>query len=323
MIEDDRIAAIGSGERRGTVIDAEGLVAVAGLRRHPLPRRLDRAARRRARRCSRPNVRQGITTSVAGNCGISPAPLGEVVPTAARSSGCCSSARSPASSAGAGSSVARVPATRSSGAGCRFNVAIFVGHSTLRATVLGELRAARRRRPSWREMGALLVEGLDDGAVGLSVGLEYFPGRYAGPSEVRGARARSRPRATALVAVHTRGISELFDPAMDEAIGFARASRCRLQLAHVNPMGRANWDAIDGCSRASTTPRAAGLDVGVRHRRLHRVDDDRVRGAAARRRRPRRRRGARAGAPTATAAATCASSSSARGPHGRRGSRAA
>jgi N-acyl-D-amino-acid deacylase len=48
---------------------------------------------------------------------------------------------------------------------------------------------------------------------------------------------------------------------MEEAIGFARASGCRLQLAHVNPMGRANWDAIDGLFASVDAARAAGLDL--------------------------------------------------------------
>ena len=46
----------------------------ARLRRHPLAPRLDRAAPARAELVA-PNVLQGITTAVAGNCGISPAPL--------------------------------------------------------------------------------------------------------------------------------------------------------------------------------------------------------------------------------------------------------
>jgi N-acyl-D-amino-acid deacylase len=143
--------------------------------------------------------------------------------------------------------------------GLPFNVALHVGHSTLRATVMGE--AQRAPTPTeLAQMAALLAEGLDDGAVGFSVGLEYFPGRYAGPSEIeelaRVAAARDR-----LVAVHTRGISELFDPAMDEAIGFAHASGCRLQIAHVNPMGRANWDAIDHLFARVDEARAGGLDV--------------------------------------------------------------
>ena len=119
---------------------------------------------------------------------------------------------------------------------------------------------ARRRRPSWRRWRRCSTRASRDGAVGLSVGLEYFPGRYAGPSEVE-ELARIAAARDALVAVHTRGISELFDQAIDEAIGFARASRCRLQLAHVNPMGRANWDAIDGLFARVDGARAAGLDV--------------------------------------------------------------
>jgi N-acyl-D-aspartate/D-glutamate deacylase len=67
--------------------------------------------------------------------------------------------------------------------------------------------------------------------------------------------------ADGLVAVHTRGISELFDHAMLEAIGFARESRCRLQISHVNPMGRANWDGIDGLFDEVDRARAGGLDV--------------------------------------------------------------
>ena len=75
VIEDDRIAAIGSGERRGTVIDAEGLVAVPGF--VDIHSHVDWIAPLAAGpELLQANVRQGITTSLGGNCGISPAPLG-------------------------------------------------------------------------------------------------------------------------------------------------------------------------------------------------------------------------------------------------------
>ena len=109
-------------------------------------------------------------------------------------------------------------------------------------------------------MTSLLEQGLRDGAVGLSAGLEYFPGRYAGTSELD-ELARANAAHDGLFAVHTRGISELFDEAMREAIGFARASGCRLQLSHVNPMGRANWDGIDGLFAEVDRATADGLDV--------------------------------------------------------------
>ncbi len=74
VLDGDRIASVGGSERRGTVIDATGLVAAPGfvdIHSHvdwivPLPTGAELLA---------PNVLQGITTAVAGNCGISPAPL--------------------------------------------------------------------------------------------------------------------------------------------------------------------------------------------------------------------------------------------------------
>ena len=76
MIEEDRIASVGLAASSGTVIDVAGLVVAPGfvdIHSHddwlaPLP---DGPA------LLGPNVQQGITTTVAGNCGISPAPLGD------------------------------------------------------------------------------------------------------------------------------------------------------------------------------------------------------------------------------------------------------
>ena len=256
VIEADRIAGIGSGERRGTVIDAEGLVAVPGF--VDIHSHVDWIAPLAAGPALlEANVRQGITTSVAGNCGISPAPLGSKFNRGAIEQMLL--VGSVTAELGWGWSSVREYLDELERRGLPFNVAIYVGHSTLRATVLGELRRAPTPT-ELVEMEALLVEGLEDGAIGLSVGLEYFPGRYAGPSEVEGL-ARIAASRDALVAVHTRGISELYDPALDEAIGFARASGCRLQLAHMNPMGRANWDAIDRLFASVDGARAAGIDV--------------------------------------------------------------
>ena len=256
VIEGDRIATAGGDERRGTVIDATGRIAAPGfvdIHSHldmivPLPDAASLLA---------PNLQQGITTSVAGNCGISPAPLGEFTHRDA---------------------IERIPLvdivfdkigwnwrtveeylTEIERRGLPLNLATFVGHSTLRASVLGGAQRPATTR-ELREMRSMLEQGLRDGAVGLSVGLEYFPGRYAGPSEIS-ELTRAAAEVDGLVAVHTRGISGLFDEAMEEALGFARASRCRLQIAHVNPMGRANWSGIDGLFDSVDAARADGLDV--------------------------------------------------------------
>jgi N-acyl-D-aspartate/D-glutamate deacylase len=238
------------------VIDADGLVATPGfvdVHSHvdwiaPLPNGPE---------LLEPNVRQGITTSLAGNCGISPAPLDDFPNRGALEQMLL--VGSVTGELGWAWASVREYLDEVERRGLPLNLALYVGHSTLRATVIGELHRAATPTELAR-MRALLADGLRDGAVGLSVGLEYFPGRYAGPSEVQELCAVAAEH-DALVAVHTRGISELFDPAMDEALRFAEVTGCRLQLAHVNPMGRANWGAIDGLFERVDAARAAGRDL--------------------------------------------------------------
>jgi N-acyl-D-aspartate/D-glutamate deacylase len=258
VVEGDRIGSVGADGGRGTVLDANGLVVAPGfvdIHSHtdwiaPLPD---------GRELLAPNLLQGITTSVAGNCGISPAPLGDEF----RRGSIERMLLAGLVTGGMGWN------WRTFGQyldeverrGLPFNLCLFVGHSTLRATVLGD--AERQATPGeLAAMRALLEDGLRDGAVGLSIGLEYFPGRYAGTSEVTELAAVCGAHG-GLLAAHTRGISALFDEAMDEALAVARASRCRLQIAHVNPMGRANWDAIDGLFERVDAAGADGLDVAM------------------------------------------------------------
>jgi N-acyl-D-amino-acid deacylase len=256
VVRDDRIVSVGRGERQGTVLDVDGLVVAPGfvdIHSHtdwiaPLPD---------GRTLLAPNVCQGITTSVSGNCGISPAPLGDELRPGVLERMLLVGLVS--HRLGWNWRSVDEFLTETERRGLSFNLCLLVGHSTLRATVMGD--AQRPATPGELEqMRGLLAQGLRDGAVGLSVGLEYFPGRFAGPSEVT-ELARVAAAADALVAVHTRGISRLFDDAMDEALGFAQASRCRLQIAHVNPMGRANWDAVDGLFDRVDGARSDGLDV--------------------------------------------------------------
>jgi N-acyl-D-aspartate/D-glutamate deacylase len=256
VVQGDRVTAVGQDEMRGHVIDVAGHVVAPGfidIHSHddwiaPLPE---------APELLGPNVQQGITTTAAGNCGLSPAPL-----------------RGGPGDAVERMNLAAVVADRIGWRwntvdeffrqveqrGLPLNLCMYVGHSTVRAAVMGDAE----RPPTPRELAAmqeLLGAGLRDGAVGLSIGLEYFPGRYASTSEIQ-ALASGLPGHDALLAAHTRGISGLYDMAMAEAIGVAERSGCRLQLAHVNPMGRANWDAIDPLFERVDAARGRGLDVG-------------------------------------------------------------
>jgi N-acyl-D-aspartate/D-glutamate deacylase len=257
-IDGDRIVAVGGSEELGEVVDVDGLVVAPGfvdIHSHidliaPLP---EGSALLEA------NVLQGITTAAAGNCGISPAPLGQRFRRGAVERMLLVGLVT--SQMGWNWRSVREFLDELERRGLPLNLCLFIGHSTLRASVLGELS-----RPAtageMAEMRHLLDEGLQDGAIGLSIGLEYFPGRYAGPSEIVDLASVTRRR-DGLVAVHTRGLSSLFTGAMNEAIDFARSSGCRLQLSHVNPMGRSNWDGLGALLDRVDSARAEGADIGL------------------------------------------------------------
>ncbi len=256
VVADGRIISIGGDQSEGTVIDVEGMIVSPGfvdIHSHVdwiLPMR-------DAPEVLAPIVLQGITTAAGGNCGISPAPLsGPPSPAVERLNL-------------AGTVADRISwewQSLSEYFACLerlklpFNLCMYIGHSTLRAGVVGEAQ----RPPTAREllaMQGMLEDGLRDGAVGLSIGLEYFPGRYAGPSEVV-ALASLLPAHDAVLAAHTRGISALFVDSITEGIAIAETAACRLQLAHVNPMGAANWDGVNTLFALIKAARNRSLDIG-------------------------------------------------------------
>jgi len=256
IIDGDRVAALGGEAMRGTVLDVGGQIVAPGfidIHSHddwiaPLPE---------APELLGPNVQQGITTTAAGNCGLSPAPLRGGVGAAVER---MNLAAVVADRLGWGWNTVQEFYLEIERRGLPLNLCMYVGHSTVRAAVMGDAE----RPPTPRELAAmqeLLERGLRDGAVGLSIGLEYFPGRYADTSEITALASGLRGH-DALLAAHTRGISGLYDKAMTEALGVAEQSGCRLQLAHVNPMGRANWGAIDGLFERLDAARSRGIDVG-------------------------------------------------------------
>ncbi len=108
------------------------------------------------------------------------------------------------------------------------NAAYLVPHGTVRYEVLG---AARRPAEPGElaAMRALVEEGLADGAVGLSSGLEYAPGRYADAAELAYlcAPLGRRPYVT-----HMRGYGVRAGVGMGEATQIARLARVPLHVSH-------------------------------------------------------------------------------------------
>jgi N-acyl-D-amino-acid deacylase len=123
------------------------------------------------------------------------------------------------------------------------NTVQFVGHNTLRSSVVGY-----SGRPctddELRNMERLLAESLDAGGWGLTTGLIYQPGKYSTPDEVV-ALARVAAARGGYYATHMRSEGDRILEAIDEVIELARETGIRAEISHLKTSGRRNWHKID------------------------------------------------------------------------------
>ena len=132
------------------------------------------------------------------------------------------------------------------------NTAFLVPHGTVRFSVLGG--AERPPEPGeLAEMRRMVERGLAEGAVGLSTGLEYLPGRYAGVAEVA---ELSRPVAEAGLpyVTHMRGYGAAAATGFAEARAIGMAAGVAVHISHYHGPGAALLSMVDDA-------RSGGLDL--------------------------------------------------------------
>ena len=123
------------------------------------------------------------------------------------------------------------------------NTVQFIGHNTLRSSVVGY--AGRPSDPlELEQMKYLLEEALGEGGWGLTTGLIYQPGKYATNEEVV-ELARVTARCDGFYATHMRSESSRILEAIDEVIDLVRDTGIRAEISHLKTSGRANWNKID------------------------------------------------------------------------------
>jgi N-acyl-D-amino-acid deacylase len=222
---------------------------------------------------------QGITTEVMGKCGYSAAPLGDPwltwwwtpqdVPNdvgaaqgfggAMRLAGARALLRRfgiEADWSTYGGYLERMDSARPG-----VNVVPGVGHNTIRTMVMG----LDDRPPTADEldrMRALVREAMEAGAFALSTGLVYTPGRFAAPEEVD-ALCRVVAEYGGHYYTHLRSESARLLEALDEALGVARRTGVRLEVAHLKALGAPSWGKLGDALRRIEDAWAAGIPVGV------------------------------------------------------------
>ncbi|MHB8301245.1 MAG: N-acyl-D-amino-acid deacylase family protein [Acidobacteriaceae bacterium] len=179
-----------------------------------------------------PKLSQGVTTVIAGNCGISAAPvqLRGDLPDPMDILGDAGDFRYPTFE----SYVEAIKAARPA-----VNVAALVGHTALRSNNMDRLdRSATSSEID--AMRAQLREALAHGALGLSTGLAYLSAHSASTEEVA-ALAGPLAAANAIYATHLRSETEAILQAMDEACRIGRHARAPVVISHLKCAGIANW----------------------------------------------------------------------------------
>jgi N-acyl-D-amino-acid deacylase len=198
-------------------------------------------------------IHQGVTTEVIGNCGTSPAPLGEEGHAIVRTR-MAQQYQLDVNWHTFGEYLERL-----AGAGVAVNVVPLVGHGAVRSAVMGYAQ----RPPTATElerMRGLLVAALEEGAFGLSTGLVYAPGCYAASDEIV-ALAKVVAQAGGLYASHIRGESDTVLEAAREAIAVGERAGVAVQISHLKTAGAANWHKTPALLDLLDQAQSRGLDV--------------------------------------------------------------
>jgi N-acyl-D-amino-acid deacylase len=177
-------------------------------------------------------VSQGVTTVVAGNCGISAAPLRKDMdlPMPLNLLSVPGSKRYTSFRAYL-DALRMTPST--------VNVAAMVGHSTLRAVTMGSLdREANAAEIA--AMQGLLREALDAGAIGMSTGTFYPPAQKASTEEIIEV-GRPLTEAGALYVTHMRDESDQVKESLEETFHIGRELGITVVVSHHKLQGQSNF----------------------------------------------------------------------------------
>jgi N-acyl-D-amino-acid deacylase len=250
-ISGDTLTALGTidAEQARRVIDADGLTVVPGF--IDIHSHSDDSIVRYPDAQSR--VLQGVTTEVTGNCGYSAAPLGGVSESRRRAE-FRTTYGVEASWSDVASYLRALEETE-----IAVNQALLLGQGSLRENTIGGEDRGLTEDES-RALMRAVEAGMDEGAYGLSTGLEYAPGIFTPTAEIA-AMATVVARRGGLYASHIRNEVAAVLAAVAEAIEIGRRSGARVQISHLKAVGSPNWPKQEPALSLIESARAGGVEV--------------------------------------------------------------
>lgn len=174
------------------------------------------------------SLMQGITTELGGVDGRSPLPIGKELERIARE-------------------------------GTGVNFGLFVGQGSVRAQVMGESQAAASAA-QLEAMKQVVRAAMEQGAFGLSTGLEYRPGLFGSTAEITALAAETKPFG-GVYSTHLRSEGNQIVEALKEALTIASGAGVPLNLSHFKIVGYGNWGKEDEVVRLVDEAVARGQKV--------------------------------------------------------------
>lgn len=268
LIEDDRIVKIEENitpEEGWEIIDLKGLSVAPGF--------IDAhshndwfAIKNEPQKYFEPFIRQGITSFITGNCGLSAVGFEADSQHVDKVGG---GLFSYSDTTGVYPTVSEFFEAVDGNSPC--NIAVLAGHCSARASVAGydnrPLTDDERKR-----MLDIMENALKEGACGLSLGLMYEPGIYAGIDELKDV-ARLCEKYGRPMTVHPRACSAvsmtyplLGRPhllrALDELVEIASGTRMKLHYSHAIFVGRRSFRCKDELLAILHGLKDKGVDIG-------------------------------------------------------------
>jgi N-acyl-D-amino-acid deacylase len=174
-------------------------------------------------------VAQGCTSLVIGNCGFSGFPA-----TGVEDIESIAGATWPDLDGYRGAVTA---------AGFACNAMPLIGHNTVRMLAVGPADPRAATPAELEAMRGHVRRAMEQGACGLSTGLIYTPGKWAGTEEIV-ALASAAAEAGGLYASHMRDEGEHLLDSVAETMRIGREAGCPVHISHHKAGGRANWGKV-------------------------------------------------------------------------------
>jgi N-acyl-D-amino-acid deacylase len=256
-IKDGKIMKISHSDNQDAnkVIDAKGLIIAPGfidIHNHADPTIF-------VNNKQESTVRQGITTHVVGNCGLSLAPINpatkellvnyfeELLPH---------------------SKEQKIEwntfddyLQKEEQVNMSTNMIHLVGHGSVRIAVMG-VEARSPKDEELKKMKELVNEAMEAGAIGMSTGLLYPPGMFAKTEELI-ELSKIVAKYKGIYASHLRSYSSQLRKSINEAIEIGEKAAVKVQVSHISVFGSPFWGSSKRALRIIEKAREKGIEVNM------------------------------------------------------------